>query len=226
MAADVTDEAAVGAADRGRRQRFGGVDLVVEQRRHRRRRASLVDTTVAELGPAARRPGPRLVPGGPGTPPASMIAQGLGGDIVYIVSKNAVVAGPKNLAYGAAKADQAHQVRLLAAELGDARHPRQRREPRRRRAGLRASSSGEWLEQRASVYGVAPQDLGEFYASRTLLGREVLPEHVAERRGVRCVSGGLSRAPPALLIPGRRRRCRAGLSSGKEDRTMRIDRGP
>ena len=48
----------------------------------------------------------------------AMTAQGMGGDIVYIVSKNAVFAGPSNVAYGAAKADQAHQVRLLAAELG------------------------------------------------------------------------------------------------------------
>ena len=48
-----------------------------------------------------------------------MIDQGMGGDIVYIVSKNAFFAGPNNVAYGAAKADQAHQVRLLAAELGE-----------------------------------------------------------------------------------------------------------
>ena len=48
-----------------------------------------------------------------------MIEQGLGGDIVYIASKNGVFAGPNNIAYGAAKADQAHQVRLLAAELGE-----------------------------------------------------------------------------------------------------------
>src|SRR6185437_5595221 len=49
----------------------------------------------------------------------AMIAQGMGGDLVYIVSKNAVFAGPNNVAYGATKADQAHQVRLLAAELGE-----------------------------------------------------------------------------------------------------------
>ncbi|WP_329812678.1 SDR family oxidoreductase, partial [Streptomyces sp. GSL17-113] len=48
-----------------------------------------------------------------------MRAQGLGGDIVYIASKNAVFAGPHNIAYSATKADQAHQVRLLAAELGE-----------------------------------------------------------------------------------------------------------
>jgi NAD(P)-dependent dehydrogenase (short-subunit alcohol dehydrogenase family) len=52
-----------------------------------------------------------------------MAVQGLGGDIVYICSKNAVVAGPSNVAYGAAKADQAHQVRLLAAELGEHGNP-------------------------------------------------------------------------------------------------------
>ena len=49
----------------------------------------------------------------------AMVDQGLGGDIVYVVSKNAIFAGPNNVAYGAAKADQAHQVRLLAAELGE-----------------------------------------------------------------------------------------------------------
>ncbi|HDH03271.1 MAG TPA: bifunctional rhamnulose-1-phosphate aldolase/short-chain dehydrogenase, partial [Actinobacteria bacterium] len=48
-----------------------------------------------------------------------MIDQGTGGDIIYIVSKNAIVAGPDNVAYGSAKASQAHQVRLLAAELGE-----------------------------------------------------------------------------------------------------------
>ena len=60
----------------------------------------------------------------------------MGGDIVYIVSKNAFFAGPNNVAYGASKADQAHQVRLLAAELGAVRDPGQRRQPRRRRPRL------------------------------------------------------------------------------------------
>ena len=48
-----------------------------------------------------------------------MIAQGMGGDIVYVASKNSVFAGPNNIAYSATKADQAHQVRLLAVELGE-----------------------------------------------------------------------------------------------------------
>ena len=107
-----------------------------------------------------------------------MVDQGLGGDIVYIASKNGVFAGPNNVAYGATKADQAHQVRLLAAELGELRHPGQRRQPRRRRPRLRHLRQG-WGAQRAAVYGVAEEDLGSFYAQRTLLKREVLPEHVA-----------------------------------------------
>jgi rhamnulose-1-phosphate aldolase/alcohol dehydrogenase len=109
----------------------------------------------------------------------AMIDQGLGGDIVYVASKNALVAGPDNLAYGAAKADQAHQVRLLAAELGG--------------HGIRVNGvnpdgvvrgsgifAGGWGARRAAVYGVPEDELGAFYAQRTLLKREVLPEHVAQ----------------------------------------------
>ena len=107
-----------------------------------------------------------------------LAAQEMGGDIVYISSKNSLFAGPNNLAYGAAKADQAHQVRLLAAELGG--------------IGVRVNGinpdgvvrgsgifAGGWGAQRAAVYGVPEEELGEFYAQRTLLKREVLPEHVA-----------------------------------------------
>jgi NAD(P)-dependent dehydrogenase (short-subunit alcohol dehydrogenase family) len=119
-----------------------------------------------------------------------MEAQGIGGDIVYIVSKNAVVAGANNVAYGAAKADQAHQVRLLAAELGP--------------IGIRVNGvnpdgvvrgsgifEGEWGDDRARVYGIARDDLGKYYAGRTVLGHEVLPEHVADAVFVFC-AGDLS----------------------------------
>ena len=90
---------------------------------------------------------------------AAMIAQGRGGDIIYIVSKNAVFAGPNNLAYGSAKASQAHQVRLLAAELGE--------------HGIRVNGinpdgvvqgsgifAGGWGAERAKVYGVPEEELG------------------------------------------------------------------
>lgn len=107
-----------------------------------------------------------------------MIAQNLGGDIVYVASKNAIVAGRDNLAYGAAKADQAHQVRLLAAELGEHQIRVNGVNPD---AVVRGSGifAGDWGAQRAALYGVPPEELGTYYASRTLLGREVLPEHVA-----------------------------------------------
>jgi NAD(P)-dependent dehydrogenase (short-subunit alcohol dehydrogenase family) len=127
-----------------------------------------------------------------------MKAQNLGGDIVYICSKNAVVAGPDNLAYGAAKADQAHQVRLLAAELGG--------------LGIRVNGvnpdgvvrgsgifAGGWGAQRAAVYGVPEEELGAFYARRTLLQLEVLPENVAA--AVVALTAADLRLTTGLLIP-------------------------
>ncbi|MBV9843963.1 MAG: bifunctional aldolase/short-chain dehydrogenase [Kutzneria sp.] len=120
-----------------------------------------------------------------------MIAQGMGGDIVYVVSKNAVFAGPDNVAYGSAKADQAHQVRLLAAELGEHRIRVNGINPDGVVRGSGIFSSG-WGAQRAAVYGVAEEELGEFYARRTLLKREVLPEHVASAVVV-LTAGELSR---------------------------------
>jgi NAD(P)-dependent dehydrogenase (short-subunit alcohol dehydrogenase family) len=107
-----------------------------------------------------------------------MIDQRLGGDIVYISSKNSLFAGPNNIAYGATKADQAHQVRLLAAELGE----HQIRVNGINPDGVVQGSgifAGGWGARRAEVYGVEEKDLGKFYAQRTLLKREVLPEHCA-----------------------------------------------
>ena len=107
-----------------------------------------------------------------------MVPQAMGGDIIYIVSKNAIFAGPNNVAYGATKADQAHQVRLLAAELGEHGIRVNGVNPDAVVRGSGIFASG-WGAQRAAVYGVAEEKLGEYYASRTLLKREVLPEHVA-----------------------------------------------
>jgi rhamnulose-1-phosphate aldolase/alcohol dehydrogenase len=107
-----------------------------------------------------------------------MIQQGVGGDLIYISSKNGVFAGPSNIAYGAAKADQAHQVRLLAAELGAHGIRVNGINPDGVVRGSGIFAKG-WGAQRAAVYGVPEDELGAFYAKRTLLGREVLPEHVA-----------------------------------------------
>ena len=174
--ADVTDEAQVAAAVAAAALAFGGVDLVVNNAGLSISKP-LTETTVADwdVQHDVMARGSFLVAR---EAARAMKAQGLGGDIVYICSKNSVFAGPDNVAYGAAKADQAHQVRLLAAELGG--------------DGIRVNGinpdgvvrgsgifAGGWGAQRAAVYGVAEQDLGAFYAQRTLLKREVLPEHVA-----------------------------------------------
>ncbi|EWS82105.1 short-chain dehydrogenase [Brachybacterium phenoliresistens] len=107
-----------------------------------------------------------------------MLDQDMGGDIIYISSKNSVFAGPNNIAYSATKADQAHQVRLLAAELGGHQIRVNGINPDGvvRGSGIFA---GGWGASRAKVYGVEEENLGEFYAQRTLLKREVLPENVA-----------------------------------------------
>ena len=127
-----------------------------------------------------------------------MISQGTGGHMVYVVSKNAVVAGPNNLAYGSAKASQAHQVRLLAAELGEHAIRVNGINP----DGVVQGSgifAGGWGAERAKVYGVPEEKLGEFYAGRTLLKQEVLPEHVANAVGA-LVGGELSQTT-GLIIP-------------------------
>jgi rhamnulose-1-phosphate aldolase/alcohol dehydrogenase len=127
-----------------------------------------------------------------------LVAQGLGGDIIYISSKNSIFAGPNNVAYGATKADQAHQVRLLAAELGahGVRVNGINPDGVVRGSGIFA---GGWGAQRAAVYGVPEEKLGEYYAQRTLLKREVLPEHVAN--AVFALTGGDLTHTTGLHIP-------------------------
>jgi rhamnulose-1-phosphate aldolase/alcohol dehydrogenase len=176
VTSDVTDETSVALAFNSGSLAFGGVDLVVSNAGLSISK-SLLDTTVADwdLQHDVMARGSFLV----ARAAAKVLRdQGMGGDIIYICSKNSVFAGPNNVAYGAAKADQAHQVRLLAAELGE--------------HGIRVNGinpdgvvrgsgifAGGWGAQRAAVYGVPEEELGAFYAQRTLLKQEVLPEHVA-----------------------------------------------
>ena len=174
---DVTDEGQVAAALRRAVLAFGGVDLVVNNAGLSISKP-LLETTVADwdLQHDVMARGSFLVSR---EAARVMTAQGLGGDIVYVVSKNAVFAGPDNLAYGATKADQAHQVRLLAAELGAAGIRVNGVNPDGVVRGSGIFAKG-WGAQRAAVYGVPEERLGEFYAQRTLLKREVLPDHVAD----------------------------------------------
>jgi NAD(P)-dependent dehydrogenase (short-subunit alcohol dehydrogenase family) len=193
---DVTDEHAIEQALRSAALAFGGVDLVVNNAGLSISK-SLLDTTVDEwdLQHDVMARGSFLVSRAAAR---VMIEQGLGGDIVYIASKNAIFAGPNNVAYGAAKADQAHQVRLLAAELGEHGIRVNGVNPD---AVVRGSGifAGGWGAQRAAVYGVEEAKLGEYYAQRTLLKHEVLPEHVAA--AVFALTAGDLQQTTGLLIP-------------------------
>ncbi len=107
-----------------------------------------------------------------------MRKQGFGGDIVNIVSKNAVVSGTNNLAYGSAKAAQAHGTRLMAAELGADKIRVNMVNP----DAVIADSNiwaGGWAEGRAKAYGITVAELPAYYAKRTLLNEIILPEDIA-----------------------------------------------
>ncbi|OPC79101.1 short-chain dehydrogenase [Embleya scabrispora] len=173
---DVTSEAGVTAAFAAAALAFGGVDLVVNNAGLSISKP-LLETTAQDwdVQHDVMARGSFLVAR---EAARTMIEQGLGGDIVYIVSKNGVFAGPNNIAYGATKADQAHQVRLLAAELGPHGIRVNGVNPDGVVRGSGIFAAG-WGAQRAAVYGVEEEKLGEYYAQRTLLKREVLPEHVA-----------------------------------------------
>lgn len=176
VAADVSSEAAVQAALREAVLAFGGVDLVVNNAGLSLSK-TLFETTEADwdLQHDVMAKGSFLVSR---EAARILVAQELGGDIVYISSKNSVFAGPNNIAYSATKADQAHQVRLLAAELGQYGIRVNGVNPDGVVRGSGIFASG-WGANRAAVYGVPEEKLGEFYAQRTLLKREVLPENVA-----------------------------------------------
>ncbi|WP_433122464.1 bifunctional aldolase/short-chain dehydrogenase [Arthrobacter koreensis] len=179
--ADVTDAAQVAAAIDATVLAFGGIDLVVNNAGLSISKP-LLETTEKDwdLQHDVMAKGSFLVAKAAAK---AMIAQEMGGDILYISSKNSVFAGPNNIAYSAVKADQAHQVRLLAAELGEHGIKVNGINPDGvvRGSGIFA---GGWGAKRAAVYGVPEDELGKFYAQRTLLKREVLPENVANAAAV------------------------------------------
>jgi rhamnulose-1-phosphate aldolase/alcohol dehydrogenase len=196
VTADVTDEAQVGAALRSAVLAFGGVDLVVNNAGLSISKP-LLETTVRDwdLQHDVMARGSFLVSR---EAARILIDQAMGGDLIYIVSKNAFFAGPNNVAYGASKADQAHQVRLLAAELGQYGIRVNGVNPDGVVRGSGIFAKG-WGADRARTYGIAEDKLGEFYAQRTLLKREVLPEHVAA--AVFALTGGDLSQTTGLHIP-------------------------
>lgn len=116
-----------------------------------------------------------------------MRAQRLGGDVVNIVSKNALVSGPNNVAYGTAKAAQLHMSRLLAAELGKDKIRVNVVNPD---AVIEGSKiwEGEWAQGRAKAYGVSLEELPAFYAKRTILNEIIAVDDIAN--GVFALVGG------------------------------------
>lgn len=177
VAANVADADAVREAIDTAVLAFGGVDLIVNNAGLSLSK-SLLDTTEQDwnLQHDVMAKGSFLVSQAAAR---AMIAQGLGGDVIYISSKNSVFAGPNNIAYSATKADQAHQVRLLAVELGEHGIRVNGINPDGVVRGSGIFASG-WGANRAATYGVEEEDLGQFYANRTILKREVIPENVAD----------------------------------------------
>ncbi len=193
---DVTSEEQIAEAFKAAAVAFGGVDLVVNNAgisiskpllETSARDWDLQHDIMARGSFLVSREAARV-----------MRAQRLGGDIVYITSKNAVFAGPNNIAYSATKADQAHQVRLLAAELGEHGIRVNGVNPDGVVRGSGIFAAG-WGAQRAATYGIEEEKLGEFYAQRTILKREVLPEHVAN--AVFALTGGDLTHTTGLHIP-------------------------
>ncbi|KRO93140.1 MAG: short-chain dehydrogenase, partial [Actinobacteria bacterium BACL4 MAG-120507-bin0] len=170
VAMDVTSEDAIASAMAATMLAFGGIDIVINNAGISIAKP-ITQTTLADwdlqLDIMAR--GSFLVSR---EAAKALIAQKMGGDIIYISSKNSVFAGANNVAYGATKAAQSHQVRLLAVELGE--------------FGIRVNGinpdgvvkgsgifAGGWGANRAKQYGVEEAKLGEYYAQRTILKKEV-----------------------------------------------------
>jgi len=109
---------------------------------------------------------------------AVMRKQAIGGDVLNIVSKNALVSGPNNAGYGSAKAAQLHLSRLNAAELGGDKIRVNVVNPD---AVISDSKiwEGDWAAGRAKAYGIKVEELPAFYAKRTLLNQIILPEDIA-----------------------------------------------
>ena len=195
--ADVSDEDAVAAALAAGVLAFGGVDLVVNNAGLSLSKP-LLETTVQGLGPAARRDGQGLVPGLPGGRPGDDRPEAGRRHRLHLQQELAV--------------RRAEQHRLLRHQgrpgpPGPAAGRRARRRTAIRVNGINPDGvvrgsgifAGGWGAKRAEVYGVKEEDLGAYYAKRTLLGKEVLPEHVAD--AVFALTGGDLSQTTGLHIP-------------------------
>jgi NAD(P)-dependent dehydrogenase (short-subunit alcohol dehydrogenase family) len=177
VSGDVTSEAAVAAAFAAAVERYGGVDIVVSNAGVASS-ASLEETSLAEW----RRNHEILVTGYFLVARATFTLlrrQGRGGSVVFIASKNAVVAGKNAAAYSSAKAAELHLARCLAEEGGAEGIRVNTVNPDAVLQGSRIWDSS-WREERAAAYGIAPDALEEHYRNRTTLGVNIVPEDVAQ----------------------------------------------
>ena len=173
---DVTDNATIEKAFAATALAFGGVDIIVNNAGISISK-SITDHSIADWDKLYDI----LVKGQFLVSKAGaevMRKQAIGGDIINIVSKNAVVSGPNNAGYGSAKAAQAHMSRLLAAELGGDKIRVNSVNP----DAVIADSNiwaGGWAEGRAKAYGITVEELPAYYAKRTLLNESILPIDIA-----------------------------------------------
>lgn len=174
---DVTKEESVRAAFAQAALAFGGIDVIVNNA-GLASSAPITETSVAEWNRnwnvlatgyfLVSREGFRVLQ-----------EQGRGGNLVFVASKNALVAGKNAAAYSTAKAAEVHLARCLAEEGGQFDIRVNTVNPDAVLAGSRIWD-GTWREERAATYGVAPDQLEEVYRKRTTLGVNILPEDIAE----------------------------------------------
>ena len=174
---DVTREESVQAAFEQAALAFGGLDVIVSNA-GLASSASITETTLAEWNKnwnvlatgyfLVAREGFRYLE-----------AQGRGGNLVFVASKNALVAGKNAAAYSTAKAAEAHLARCLAEDGGQFGIRVNTVNPDAVLTGSRIWE-GSWRQERAATYGVAPDQLEEVYRKRTTLGVNILPEDIAE----------------------------------------------
>ena len=173
---NVTDEATIQNAMAGAALAFGGVDIVINNAGISISK-TIADHTIADWDKLYDI----LVKGQFLVSKAGieiMRKQNFGGDIINIVSKNSVVAGPNNAGYGSAKAAQAHLTRLMAAEVG-ADHIRVNTVNPDAVISDSNIWAGGWAEGRAKAYGITVEELPAYYAKRTLLNETILPDDIA-----------------------------------------------
>lgn len=173
---DVTQSESVEAAFEAAALAFGGVDIVVHSAGLAISK-SLLDHSEEDWDLLQQvMPRGQFVLAQAGV--STMRKQGFGGDIINIVSKNGLMAGPNNVGYGTAKAAQLHLSRLLAAELGKDKIRVNVVNPDAVIIGSKIWE-GKWAAGRAKAYGVSVDELPAHYAKRNLLEAIILPEDIA-----------------------------------------------